>query len=85
MLPPVEEAAVILLRLDFAGILDVPAKTISFDGSLDGSRIAVFSLTGDIAMRLNFGDRPDFALSAGGLHPTYAPPPGFPSLRRLGL
>ena len=58
MLPPVEEAAVILLRLDFAGILDLPAKTISFDGSLDGSRIAVFSLTGDIAMRLNFGDQP---------------------------
>jgi hypothetical protein len=85
MLPPVEEAAVILLRLDFAGIIDVPAKTISFDGSLDGSRIAVFSLTGDIAMRLNWGDRPDFAFSAGGLYPTYPSPPGFPALRRLGL
>jgi hypothetical protein len=85
MLPPVEEAAVILLRLDFAGIIDVPAKTISFDGSLDGSRIAVFSLTGDIAMRLNWGDRPDFAFSAGGLYPTYPAPPGFPALRRLGL
>lgn len=85
MLPPVEEAAVIVLRLDFAGIIDVPAKTISFDGSLDGSRIAVFSLTGDIAMRLNFGDKPDFAFSAGGLHPNYPVPAGFPVLRRLGL
>jgi hypothetical protein len=85
MLPPVEEAAVVVLRLDFAGIIDVPAKTISFDGSLDGSRIAVFSLTGDIAMRLNFGDKPDFAFSAGGLHPNYPVPAGFPVLRRLGL
>ena len=28
MLPPVEEAAVLLLRLDFAGILDVPAQHV---------------------------------------------------------
>jgi len=85
LLPPVEEAAVILLRLDFAGIIDVPAKTISFDGSLDGSRVAVFPISGDIAMRLNFGDRPDFAMSAGGLHPAYRPPAGFPALRRLSI
>ena len=85
LLPPIEEEAIVVLRLDFAGIFDLPAKTISFDGSLDGSRVAVFAITGDIAMRASFGDRPDFAMSVGGLHPAYRPPAGFPSLRRLSI
>jgi len=84
-LPPGEEESIAILRLDFAGILDVPAKTLSFDGSLDGSRVAVFTITGDIAMRAAFGDRPDFAMSAGGLYPGYPPPGDFPSLRRLTI
>ena len=85
-LPPADdEEAVAVLHLDFAGIIDIPAKTVSFDGSLDGSRVAVFTITGDIAMRAAFGDRPDFALSAGGLYPSYPAPPGFPTLRRLTI
>jgi len=84
-LPPSDEVAILVLRLDFAGIVDIPGKTVSFDGSLDGSRVAVFSISGDIAMRAAFGEKPDFALSAGGLYPGYAPPAGFPSLRRLSI
>jgi hypothetical protein len=83
--PPVEEAAIVVLRLDFAGIVDVPAKTISFDGSLDGSRVAVFTITGDIALRAGWGEQPNFALSGGGWYPGYDPPPGFPPLRRLAI
>ena len=37
--PPIDEAAIVVLRLDFAGIVDIPGKELSFDGSLDGSRV----------------------------------------------
>lgn len=84
--PPVDEAAIVVLRLDFAGIVDIPGKELSFDGSLDGSRVAVFSITGDIAVRAGWGDQPNFAMSGGGWYPGYDKiPPGFPTLRRLGL
>jgi hypothetical protein len=36
-------------------------------------------------MRLDWGDKPNFALSMGGLHPDYPPPPSFPKLQRLTL
>lgn len=84
--PPVDEAAIVVLRLDFAGIVDIPGKELSFDGSLDGSRVAVFSITGDIAVRAGWGEQPNFAMSGGGWYPGYDKiPPGFPALRRLGL
>jgi len=83
--PPIDEAAVVVIRLDFAGIVDVPAQKISFDGSLDGSRVAAFTITGDIALRAGWGDQPNFALAAGGWYPNYPAPPGFPSLRRLAI
>ena len=51
-----------------------PAKTLSFDGSLDGSRIAIFTLTGDIAMRADFGDQPDFACRPAGCTLSTTPP-----------
>ncbi len=38
-----------------------------------------------MAMRLDWGDQPNFALSMGGLHPDYPPPPNFPKLQRLTL
>ena len=85
-LPPAEEEeAVVILRIDFGGIVDIPGKAISFDGTFEGSKVAVFTLTGDIALRLNFGEQPNFALAAGGFYPNYPAPADFPNLRRLAL
>ncbi len=85
-LPPAEEEeAVVILRIDFGGIIDIPGKAISFDGTFEGSKVAVFTLTGDIALRLNFGEQPNFALAAGGFYPNYPAPADFPNLRRLAL
>jgi Family of unknown function (DUF6603) len=85
-LPPAStEEPVVILRIDFGGIIDVPGKAISFDGTFEGSKVAVFTLTGDIALRLNFGQQPNFALAAGGFYPNYPAPADFPNLRRLAL
>jgi hypothetical protein len=38
-----------------------------------------------MALRASWGAKPAFALSAGGFHPAFRPPPGFPALRRLAI
>jgi hypothetical protein len=65
------------------GLLDFSAKSVSIDASLRNSRIGIFSLSGDMALRVSWGERPNFVLSVGGFHPHFTPPPGVPSLRRL--
>lgn len=82
---PKKEAAVVELHLDVAGILDFTNSRLSIDASLHDSRIGIFTISGDMALRIAWGNQPTFALSVGGFNPAYLPPPGFPTLRRLTL
>jgi hypothetical protein len=80
---PEPEAPIVELHLDVLGVIDLGQKLFSLDATLHDSRIAAFSLFGDMAMRLTWGSDPSFALSVGGLNPHFTPPPNFPTLRRL--
>ena len=80
---PTDDAALILIQIDILGTLDFGAKLLTIDGSIYDSHILLFQMYGDMALRLNWGDNPDFAVSLGGFHPRYLPPPGFPALRRM--
>jgi hypothetical protein len=82
---PTDEAAVLSLKMDVVGILDFDRKEISIDAAIYDSRVAAFTISGDMAMRLSWGEAPVFALSAGGFNPRYDPPPGFPELNRLAI
>ncbi|GAA4728007.1 DUF6603 domain-containing protein [Phytohabitans rumicis] len=82
---PTEDAAVVELRIAVIGILDFGASELSVDASLYDSRVAAFAITGDFAVRLNYGASPAFALSAGGFNPRFTPPPGFPALGRVAI
>jgi hypothetical protein len=82
---PTKEAALVELHIDFLAMIDFGAKLLSLDATLRNSRIVAFTLTGDLALRLSWGDPPNFAVALGGFHPHFQPPPGFPALRRLGL
>ncbi|MHA1147882.1 MAG: DUF6603 domain-containing protein [Promethearchaeota archaeon] len=83
---PTEEASVILLNLDILGIIDFGEKSLDIRASLFDSAIAKkFILSGDMALKANWGDNPDFALSIGGWHPRFNPPPDFPELKRLSI
>jgi hypothetical protein len=84
-LPPGGGDAVLVLQLDVLGIIDFGSGDISIDATLFGSRIVDFPITGDMAVRANVGNHPNFALAAGGFHPSFMPPPGFPPLQRLGV
>ena len=82
---PVLELPIARINLDAVGIVDFERSELSIDATLYDSVLLVYTLSGDMALRLNWGAQPAFALSVGGLHPRYAPPPGFPALRRITL
>lgn len=82
---PTPAQAVVKLNLDVVGIIDFDRRELSVDATLYDSFVGPFALTGDMAARANWGERPDFALALGGFHPAFKPPAGFPELRRLAL
>ena len=83
---PDQNAALINLQVNFVGTLDFGKKLFAFDASLFDSRILVMTLEGDMAVRLKWGDNPDFLMTAGGFHPSFTPPPlALPTLRRMSL
>lgn len=84
-LPEEGDKSIVSLKMDLLGVIDFDQKRISLDATLrEGSRIAAFALSGDMAMRLNYSDtNPNFALSVGGLNSNFKAPAGFPTLRRI--
>jgi hypothetical protein len=82
--PPGDMPAV-ELHLDVLGVLDLRRKTLSIDAGLRDSVIAGFKLSGQAALRMSWGARPDFVLAIGGFNPHYRAPAGFPALERVTL
>jgi hypothetical protein len=82
---PDADHPLVSIHLDVLGVVDFDKKELSVDATLYDSMIGPFALTGDMAARASWGDRPDFAMALGGFHPAFKPPPGFPKLRRLAL
>jgi hypothetical protein len=82
---PLPENAIIELHIDVLGIIEFDKQLLSIDATIYDSRIYEYTLTGDAAVRLAWGDTPVLAMSLGGFHPAFIPPPGFPSLERLTL
>lgn|GEM_PF-984639 len=65
---------IVTLNVTFAGIIDFDKKYMMFDARIHDSKILTFNLSGDICMRLFWGDRKEFLLSSGGFHPAYQVP-----------
>ncbi|MEP7113203.1 MAG: DUF6603 domain-containing protein, partial [Ilumatobacteraceae bacterium] len=53
--------------------------------SLRGSRIAGFTVGGDIGLLIRWSGDAEFAVSAGGFHPRYQPPPELAGMERLHM
>lgn len=81
---PHEDAAVLLLNVDVAGVLDLGASRLDAEGRLYDSHVQLIPVEGGFALRSSWGRSPSLAFSIGGLHPRYVPPPGFPELERFG-
>ncbi|RVU20942.1 hypothetical protein EOT10_26825 [Streptomyces antnestii] len=81
-----ETAALLYLRMDVLGIVDLPGRRISLDAALVGSHaLGVFRLSGSMAFRLAYGDNPYVLFTVGGFHPRFDPGPlDLPRLDRVG-
>jgi hypothetical protein len=83
---PAEEIAIVYLQVNFAGSVDFEKGQLQFDASLYNSRVLIFPLTGDMAVRLYWKDNPNFLLTVGGFHPSFTPPPmNLGQLARVGI
>jgi Family of unknown function (DUF6603) len=83
---PFQDLPLFDIRVTFAGGVDFALGQLWFDGTLYGSRLLSFALTGDMAVRLYWKDNANFVLTAGGFHPAYTPPPmALGTLQRLGI
>jgi hypothetical protein len=86
MVIPTEDAAVLKLQVNFVGTIDFEAKYITFDASLYDSKLLIFTLEGDMALRIKWGSNSNFLFTVGGFHPDYTPPPlNLPALKRLSI
>lgn len=86
MVIPTEDAAILKLQVNFVGTIDFEAKYITFDASLFDSKLLIFTLEGDMALRIKWGDESNFLFTVGGFHPDYTPPPlNLPTMRRLSI
>lgn len=69
-----EEFALVYLRMDFVGGIDLTKSLIYFDAVLVNSHVMqVFKITGGIALRIAYGDNGYFLFSVGGFHPSFNP------------
>jgi hypothetical protein len=83
MLLPDPDAPIVEFHIDVLGVIDFAQQLFSIDATLHDSRIAAFTVSGDMAFRLAWGEPSSFLFSVGGFNPHYQPPPSFPSLQRL--
>ncbi len=83
---PTEQVPLVQIQVLFVGTIDFDKKMLTFDASLYESFVLAMTLEGDMAVRLKWGDNPDFLLSVGGFHPSYTPPPlSLPTMKRLAI
>lgn len=83
---PKKDLDLVRLQMNIFGGVDFDQKRAFLDAVLFDSRLVDrFVITGEMRMRLNWGDKPFFALSVGGLHPAFTPPPGFERMQRAAI
>jgi hypothetical protein len=82
---PAPEAPVLDLRASVAGVVDPGTGLVEMVADLAGSRLLTAGVEGGIALRIKTGSDAAFVLSAGGFHPRFPRPAGFPVPRRLSI
>ena len=79
VLLPTPDEAVLSLRMDVLGAVDIPAGTVIVAASLhDSNLLGIFELSGDMGFYLALSGQPLFVLSVGGYHPQFDPPGALP-------
>jgi hypothetical protein len=83
---PAQDVAILLLQVNFVGVLEFDKQRFYFYASLFDSRVLFITLQGDMGVLFAYGDNANFVVSVGGFHPQFNPPPlPFPSPQRISI
>lgn len=83
---PDEEAALIVLQVNFIGAIEFDKERAWFFASMFGSRVLFMTIEGEMGVLVAWGQEANFVVSVGGFHPIYQPPPlPFPEPRRIAV
>jgi len=80
---PDPDAPVVKIHMDALGVINFGTDDLALDAVLYDSKVAAFIVTGAMALRMNWGAQPNFALAVGGFSPAYTPPANFPKVERI--
>lgn len=72
---PDKAAPVVSLQVNFIGAVDFEQEYMFFFAAMYGSRLAQYTIEGEMYFSLSWGDRPNFLFTVGGFHPAFKPPP----------
>ena len=83
---PTVDVSLVEIHIEVLGTIDFGTKKFSLDGSLYHSRVLQFTLLGDLALRVSWGDTPNFLFSLGGFNPHFNTTGlDVPSMHRLSI
>jgi hypothetical protein len=83
---PADQAAILVLQVNFAGVLEFDKQRFYFFAALFDSHILFITISGSMGVLFAYGDNANFVLSVGGFHPQFNPPPlPFPAPKRISL
>jgi hypothetical protein len=82
---PNPEKPLVDLRMTVLGYIDTARSELGIDATLSGSRILTFSVSGDMLLRIRWGNDFLFVVSLGGFHHKFQPPPGLPKMDRMAI
>ncbi|MFW5941901.1 MAG: DUF6603 domain-containing protein, partial [Chloroflexota bacterium] len=83
---PDEEAALIVIQVNFIGAIEFDKKRLWFFAAIFDSRILFITLEGEMGLLVGWGDDASFVVSVGGFHPAFNPPPlPFGAIARIAI
>ncbi len=83
---PDEEAALLILQVNFIGAIEFDKERLWFFASMFGSRVLFITIDGEMGLLIAWGGSAEFVSSIGGFHPVFNPPPlPFPNPVRISF
>ncbi len=83
---PDEEAALIVIQVNFIGAIEFDKKRLWFFAALFDSRVLFITLEGEMGLLVGWGEEASFVVSVGGFHPAFNPPPlPFGAIARIAI
>ncbi len=83
---PDEDAALLVLQVNFIGAIEFDKERLWFFASMFGSRVLFITIDGEMGLLIAWGNNAEFVTSIGGFHPVFNPPAlPFPNPVRLSF